>query len=63
MAINLSVQRNDRLLANIMMLTLMLLLSGNPSKSHEDILALQPMFTPKLFDIPPEVLDAFRFFL
>ena len=31
----------------------MALPSGNPFKSHEDVLSLQPMIPPKRFDIPP----------
>ena len=41
----------------------MLLPSGNPFKCHEDILFLQTMIPPKLFNIPPPVWDAQKIFL
>ena len=47
----------------------MLLPSGNPFKCHEEVLSLQPMISPKHFDIvfpltegSSEGPDAFRFF-
>ena len=47
----------------------MLLPQGNPLKCHKDVLSLQPMIPPELFDFfflpyvgSSEGLDAFRFF-
>ena len=55
MAINVSVQYNGGLLHDITLLTQKLLPSGNPFKSHEEILSLQPRIPTKRFDIfPPD---------
>ena len=52
--INVSVQYNGGLLADIILaVDPMLLPSGNPFKCHEDVLSLQPMIPSKRFDIFP----------
>ena len=52
MAINVNVQYNGGLLPDIMLLTqLMLSVSGNLIKCHEEVLYLQPLIPPKRFDI------------
>ena len=51
MAINASVKYNGGLLPDIILLTQMLLPSGNPFKRHEEVLYLQPLIPPKHFDI------------
>ena len=70
MAINVSVQCNGGLLADIILLTKCYYhRSGNPFKCHEEVLCLQSMIPPKRFDIfflltggCSEGLGAFRFF-
>ena len=51
MAINVpvSLQYNGGSLPDIILLTMLLPL-GNPIKSHEEVLSLQPMFPHKRFD-------------
>ena len=49
MAINVSVQYNGGLLPDIMMLTRCDYI-GEPFRYHEEVLSLQPMFSPKSFD-------------
>ena len=68
MAINVSVQHNGGFLPDIILLTQMLLPSGNPFECHGEVFSLQPMIPPKRFDIffpltggCSEGLDAFRF--
>ena len=67
MVINVSLQVNGGLLPDIILLTRCDHI-GEPSRYHEDSLSLQPIFTPKSFDIfspeggCSEGLDAFRFF-
>ena len=53
MAINVNVQHNGGPLPGIILWTQMLIPSGNPFKCHEEVLYLQPMITPKRFDIFP----------
>ena len=71
MAVNVSAQYDGGLLPDTVLLTLpgMLLPSGNPFKRHKNVLSLQPMISPKSFNIfflvtagCSEGLDAFRFF-
>ena len=56
MAIKVSaVQNNGGLLPDIILLDPVLLPSGDPLKCHEEVLSLQPMMSPKRFDIfPPD---------
>ena len=53
MAINVSVQQYNGGLASPRYYNVdpMLLQSGNPFKCHEEVLYLQPMISPKRFDI------------
>ena len=52
MAINVRVQYNGGPLPDIiLLLTQMLVPLGNPFKSHEEVLHLQPLIPPKRFDI------------
>ena len=54
LATNVSVQYNEGLLPDIILLTQYYhSLSGNPFKCHEEVLCLQPMIPPKRFDIFP----------
>ena len=53
MAINVNVQYNGGLLPDMILLTQLLLPSGNPFKCHEEVLYLQPVIPPKRFDIFP----------
>ena len=69
MAINISVQYDDGLLPDILLLTQCHYPRGTRFKCHEEVLYLQPMISPKRFDILPltggcsEDLGAFRFSL
>ena len=51
MAINASVQYNDGLLPDMIMLTQCFYHWGTRNKCHEEVLSLQPMIPPKRFDI------------
>ena len=51
MAINVSVQYNDGLLPDIILLTQCYYHRKNPFKCHEEVLYLQAMIPPKRFDI------------
>ena len=53
MEINASVQSNGGLLFDIYTVDPMLPPSGNPFKYHEEVWSLQPMISPKRFDIFP----------
>ena len=52
-AINVNVQYHGGLLPDMILLTQLLLPSGNPFKCHEEVLYLQPVIPPKRFDIFP----------
>ena len=59
MAINVSVQYDGGFLPDIILLTQMLLPSGNPFKCHEEVLYFQLLIPPKRFDIfSPRLGDA-----
>ena len=52
MAINVSIEYNGGFLPDMIdTVDAMLLPSGNPFKCHEEVLAWQPIFPPKRFDI------------
>ena len=53
MVINVSVQYNGGFLPDVLLLTLCDY-TGEPISYHEELLSLQPMFSPESFDIPPE---------
>ena len=56
MAINVNVQYNGGLLPDIILLTQPIrFASGNLFKCHEEVLYLQPLISPKRFDIFPPI--------
>ena len=53
MTINVSVEYNGGLLPDIILLT-------HPFKFHEKVLSLQPLISPKRFDIFPPLWDVWK---